>query len=277
MVSTTSRWLLALQVQCEAQFFCSVCSDIDRCLLINLIGLQGCRSISIAQRNRFARVSIDIYRTRQMLRISYFWTDWNSYVWLGVFHAIFSTKKSNSSFFPKYQSQILNYQILRICRVLCYSIKKYRKSIDRYPLLNPIGLQVCRSIPIAQRNKCASVCRSTYTCILRNWVGLWGYRYLLFIACDKRVQNDGEAAFCGIGGYSIHARLETVRYISEGKTNTNNIYLTWCSSVLLKTTDTLLLKYLIKEIGIDRKCQIPTSPVDINDNLLYFLKALQKK
>ena len=66
-----------------------------------------------------------------------------------MFHAIFSTKKSNSSFFPKYQSQILNYQILRICRVLCYSIKKYRKSIDRYP-------------SFAKSNRFASVSIDTY-------------------------------------------------------------------------------------------------------------------
>ena len=43
-----------------------------------LIRLQGYRSIPIAQRNRFARVSINIYRTRHILRISYFWPDWNS-------------------------------------------------------------------------------------------------------------------------------------------------------------------------------------------------------
>ena len=41
------------------------------------------------------------YLTRQMLRISYFWPDWNSYVRLGVFYTIFSTKRSHSCFFPK--------------------------------------------------------------------------------------------------------------------------------------------------------------------------------
>ena len=81
-------------------------NDIDRCLLINLIGLQGYRSIPIVQRNRFAKVSTVIYRTRQMLRISYFWPDWNSYVRLGVFHNTFSTKRSHSCFSQNIQSQI---------------------------------------------------------------------------------------------------------------------------------------------------------------------------
>ena len=36
-----------------------------------------------------------------MLRISYFWPDWNSYVRLGVFHTIFSTKRSHPYFSPK--------------------------------------------------------------------------------------------------------------------------------------------------------------------------------
>ena len=55
-----------------------------------------------------------------------------------------------------------------------------------------------------------------------------------------------EAAFCGIGGYSIHVGLEPVLYISEDKTNKKNLQPTCCSAVLLETTDTLLLKYLIK-------------------------------
>ena len=38
-----------------------VCNDIDQCLLVNFIGLQGCRSKRIAHFNRFARVSIDTY------------------------------------------------------------------------------------------------------------------------------------------------------------------------------------------------------------------------
>ena len=82
----------------------------------------------------------------------------------------------------------------------------------------------------------------------------------------QRVQNDGEAAFCGIGWCSIHVGLEPVLYISEGKTNTNSMYHTCCATI-----DTPLLKYLMKEVGIDRKCHIPTSPVDNNDNLLLYL------
>ena len=89
----------------------------------------------------------------------------------------------------------------------------------------------------------------------------------IFIACD-RVQNDGEDAFCGIGGFSINVGLEPLLYISDGKTNMNNMYPTCCSTISLKTKDTPFLKYLIKELGVDRKCHIPTSPVDNNDNLL---------
>ena len=39
--------------------------------------------------------------TRQMLRISCIWPDWNSYVKLGVFHTIFSTNRCHSYFSPK--------------------------------------------------------------------------------------------------------------------------------------------------------------------------------
>ena len=49
------------------------------------------------------------YSTRQMLIISYFWPEWNSYVRLGVFHTIFSTKKSNS-----FCSQKLNIKLFII-------------------------------------------------------------------------------------------------------------------------------------------------------------------
>ena len=38
--------------------------------------------------------------TPQMLRISYFWPDWNSYVRPGAFHTMFSAKMSHS-YFPK--------------------------------------------------------------------------------------------------------------------------------------------------------------------------------
>ena len=60
---------------------------------------------------------------------------------------------------------------------------------------------MCRSIPFAHWNRCAGVCRSTYTYILRNWIGLWGYLYLFCLW--QGVQKDREAAFCGIGGYSF--------------------------------------------------------------------------
>ena len=63
----------------------------------------------------------------------------------------------------------------------------------------------------------------------------------IIYACD-RVQYDGEAVFCGIGGNSINVGLEPGLYISEGKTNANNMHPTCCSTILLKTTDTLLLK-----------------------------------
>ena len=80
--------------------------------------------------------------------------------------------------------------------------------------------------------------------------------------------EDREAAFFGIGGYPIHG-LEPVLNISEGKTNKNNMCSTCCSTILLKRTDNLLIKYLTKKIGIDQKFHIPTSPVDNNDNSLY--------
>ena len=73
----------------------------------------------------FGRVSIDIYRTRQMSGSSYFWPDWSSYVRLGVFNNIFNTKRTHSYFFQRSPSQILNYRILIICRILLYcSMKK---------------------------------------------------------------------------------------------------------------------------------------------------------
>ena len=56
--------------------------------------------------------------TRQMLRISFFWPDWNSYVRLGVFHTIFSTKRSHSFFPPQTCLKFFDDQILNICRVL---------------------------------------------------------------------------------------------------------------------------------------------------------------
>ena len=86
-----------------------------------------------------------------------------------------------------------------------------------------------------------------------------------------------EAAFCGIGRYSIHVRLEPVLHISEGKTNTNNMCPTCCSTILIKATDALLIKYLVKEICIDRKCHIPTNPYDNNDNLLYLWERIAEK
>ena len=58
-----------------------------------------------------------------MLRSSSFWPDWDSYVWLGVFHCIFSAKRQRGHILlfispPKYQYQIVIYQILNIRRVL---------------------------------------------------------------------------------------------------------------------------------------------------------------
>ena len=53
-----------------------------------------------------------------MLRISYFWPDWNFYARLGVFHTIFSTKEVTFLFFSQNLTQILHCQILNICRVL---------------------------------------------------------------------------------------------------------------------------------------------------------------
>ena len=38
--------------------------------------------------------------TRQMLRNSYFWPDWNYYARLGVFHTIFSSKEVTFLVFP---------------------------------------------------------------------------------------------------------------------------------------------------------------------------------
>ena len=58
---------------------------------------------------------------RDMLRISYIWPDWNSHVRLGVFHTIFSTKRYISP--PKFQLQIVNNQILNICRILWYYMR----------------------------------------------------------------------------------------------------------------------------------------------------------
>ena len=61
--------------------------------------------------------------TRQMLRISYFWPDWNSYARQDVFHTISSTKRSHSFvFFSKnLKTQIMNNQILkRMSRTVLY-------------------------------------------------------------------------------------------------------------------------------------------------------------
>ena len=82
---------------------------------------------------------------RHQLRNSYFWPDWSSYVRLGVFHTIFSTKKVAFLFFPKNLSQILNFQILNICRVLYTSshilifFPESQSQILKYHILN-----ICR-------------------------------------------------------------------------------------------------------------------------------------
>ena len=47
------------------------------------------------------RTNPEYSSTRQMLRNSYIWPDWNSYVRLRVFHTIFSTKRSHPYFFRK--------------------------------------------------------------------------------------------------------------------------------------------------------------------------------
>ena len=207
-----------------------------------------------------------------MFRISYFWQDWNSFVRLAVFHNAFSAKRSHSYFFSKICLKLLIIGFLA-CVAYCSAQLNRLETVPFAKSNRFASVSIDTYCSIKYVCKCLSIDTCTYIAQLNRFVRV----SMSIIHCCDRVQNDGEAAFCGIWGYSIHAGLETVLYISEGKTNTNNIYPTWCSSVLLKTTDTLLLKYLIKEIGTDRKCQIPTSPVDINDNLLYFLKALQKK
>ena len=55
---------------------------------------------------------------RHLLRISYFWPGWYSYVRLGVFHTTFSTKEVtyHSYFFPK--SHVFHQILNNYCRVL---------------------------------------------------------------------------------------------------------------------------------------------------------------
>ena len=53
-----------------------------------------------------------------MLRISYFWPDWNSYVRLGAFHTIFSTKKVAVVFSP--QNLSLKLLIIRFLTSVSY-------------------------------------------------------------------------------------------------------------------------------------------------------------
>ena len=62
------------------------------------------------------------YSTRQMLRISYFWPSWNSYVRLGVFHTFLSTKRSHFYFSPKICLKFLIIRLLTslaICSTTC--------------------------------------------------------------------------------------------------------------------------------------------------------------
>ena len=56
--------------------------------------------------------------TRQMLRISYIWPDWNSYVRLGVFHTIFSTKRSHYCFFL--EISVIKFLIIRFLTSVAY-------------------------------------------------------------------------------------------------------------------------------------------------------------
>lgn len=62
-----------------------------------------------------------LYSTRHnMLRVFYFWPDWNSNVKLGVFQTNFSTKRSHSPPpLPRKSQSQNNCQTLNICRVLC--------------------------------------------------------------------------------------------------------------------------------------------------------------
>ena len=56
-----------------------------------------------------------------MLRISYFWSDWNSYATLGVFYTIFSTKVT-FLFFPKIS---LKFLIIRFSTSVAYCSDTY--------------------------------------------------------------------------------------------------------------------------------------------------------
>ena len=82
-----------------------------------------------------------MYSTQQMLRISCFWPDWNSYLRLGVSYTSFSTKRSHSHFSPKSQSQILNYQILNICRLL-YNTKLLHMKLSS-PTITDLDCRLC--------------------------------------------------------------------------------------------------------------------------------------
>ena len=62
-------------------------------------------------------MSLTWYSTRQMLRISYFWPGWNSYVRLGVFHANLSTKRSHSYLLPKI---CLKFLVIRFFTFVAY-------------------------------------------------------------------------------------------------------------------------------------------------------------
>ena len=57
------------------------------------------------------------YSTGQMLRISYFWPDWNCYARLGMFHTIFSTKRPHSYFPPNLR---LKFLIIRFLTSVAY-------------------------------------------------------------------------------------------------------------------------------------------------------------
>ena len=61
--------------------------------------------------------TLSTVRTRQVLRISYFWLDWNYFVRLGVLHPIFSTKRSRFYVSPKI---CLKFLIIRLLTSVAY-------------------------------------------------------------------------------------------------------------------------------------------------------------
>ena len=161
--------------------------------MTNLIGLQGCRSISIAPRSWFARVSLDIYRTWQMFRISYFWQDWNSFVRLAVFHNAFSAKRSHSYFFSKICLKLLIIGFLA-CVAYCSAQLNRLETVPFAKSNRFASVSIDTYCSIKYVCKCLSIDTCTYIAQLNRFVRV----SMSIIHCCDRVQNDGEAAFCGI-------------------------------------------------------------------------------